>query len=697
MVFSEAFDSRAKIERDWQASENASHGQEYEIVRKNGNSVLSLSGFTYFVRERKGFPAILSTRSYFLHDFLETSFRLKMERGGVDFYFRCNPDYGWYLIHFENTHVTLSRFQMDRQQVMATCELAPLQDRWVTVIVRDDNGRISVDLNKEPIVSVHDDTPLRPGRIQFGTAGKSTRCFIDDISVLNTDPDLKTHYSVEIDVQNGQGNRKKIEECVTLWTLDGGTLPFASDGPMAARLKSLDFKYLRIRAIGDEGWLGGGVTVRKDAHGKLKIDFSHLDETVNRIHDMGMSPFMRLGWEMPRDLVDPGCKALDNYWTCPPADYADWEELVYQIVRHYNVDNDAGIKWWVVWNEPDIEEFGGDEKSGLRNPEDYCKLYQASVNGALRADPSIMIGGPGIAGSCGNGPLFGESCFWRPEGERNTSKEFLDQFLTFCSKNGVRLDFLLFHKYRFFHPKYYVQLVEEMNALAHSHGLAPEMVLDEWTLWEVPQNEKTAAYVAASIQYFQKTDLELACYTSFNGFTSEDAFLDGYPEGIGLAMINGRVVKPPYFAFQMYSMLGDTLLTAAIDHHSDISEDDSIGGVAASDFRAVQVLIWRYDDLYRLSKTLEIRLQHLETKFPGITRYRVKGYLIDRHHTNAYNDYVIKKMDNRGGLFNLETAELEQSISFERDLEDGQLRLSAQLEGYAVLLIVVEPVGPGAS
>jgi hypothetical protein len=691
VFFEERFDSKTKFARDWRPCENASYGKGYSLLQDNGNPILKLSGFTYSDREKNSYPTVLTTKQYFLQNFCEVAFRFKIERGGFDFCFRCNPDYAYYLIHFEDTGITLSRFEKDLERVMETKELFPLINRWHTITLKDENGRISVYMDDTLILFSSDETPLGPGKIQFATSEKSSICFLDDVLVTNTNPHLQTAYDVKIDVQKKRSTRRRIEECVTLWTLDQGTIPFAQDGPMADRLKSLDFRYLRIRAIGDEGWLGGGVKVSKNQDGKLTVDFSHLDETVERINKMGMEPFMRLGWETPRDLVTNECVASENYWTCPPDDYAEWEELIYQIVNHYNIEKNYKIKWWVVWNEPDIEEFGGDENLGLRNVENYLRLYQATVSGALRADPSIKIGGPGIAGSCGAGPVFGESCFWAPVGERNKSKEFLDKFLSFCSENRVRLDFLLFHKYRFYHPKYYVNLIEEMGDLAASYGLSPELVLDEWTLWEIPQNEKTAAYVASSIQYFQKTDLDLACYTSFNGFKDEKEPLKSYPEGLGLAMIDGRVIKPPYFSFLMYSMLGDTVVTTTIGGNSGISSDDSIGVVSTMDERGVQILIWRYDDLSQLRKSIQISIKNLESQFSDAKKFDVKGYLIDKTHSNSYNDYVIKKKDNQGGLFNLESGKLEEVMSLETSLEDNGLFVSTTLDGYSVLLLMVAP------
>ena len=45
----------------------------------------------------------------------------------------------------------------------------------------------------------------------------------------------------------------------------------------------------RIRAIGDEGWLGGGVVVGRGARGELTLDFRNLDEIVASAVTPGMS------------------------------------------------------------------------------------------------------------------------------------------------------------------------------------------------------------------------------------------------------------------------------------------------------------------------------------------------------------------------------------------------------------------------
>ncbi|MCD6469701.1 hypothetical protein J7L29_02755 [Candidatus Bathyarchaeota archaeon] len=96
---------------------------------------------------------------------------------------------------------------------------------------------------------------------------------------------------------------------------------------------------------------------------------------------------------------------------------------MYEAVKHRKERYGAKeIESWYleVWNEPDGSYW-------VSSIEEYCKLYDYSVDGAVAAHPKIKIGGP-----C--------SCPGRPE--------FLDKFLAHCDhdenyvtgEKGTRLD-----------------------------------------------------------------------------------------------------------------------------------------------------------------------------------------------------------------------------------------------------------------
>jgi hypothetical protein len=685
LLFEEDFENLEETEYNWEESSKG-----FDIASEAGNMILKGNGFVYYPQDDAYFPASISTVKYFLTDYSEISFKLKLSAGGTRIEFRRNIDYSTYSLNINSDHLSLSRSAVWGQSAnIGEADVNLELDNWQNVQIKDDDGHIQIFVNAELMIDYLDANPLAPGKISFNTASENSIFFIDDIKVMDTNPNFKKDYSIEINAANEIGDLKRPYRCATLWTQDGGTIAFSADGPTASRLQDVDLELMRIRAIGDAGWLGGGAIVTKNADGSLNIDYSNLDETVSRIKSMGKEVFMRIGWEMPMDLADQECAALGKYWTCPPENYEEWEELVYQIVKHYNVDNNYNIKYWVVWNEPDLDEYGGNENLGLRDLDNYLKLYEASVKGAIKADPTIKIGGPTIAQSCGNGPIFSESCFWTFEGELNKGKEFTEGLLEFASSNNIRLDLLVFHRYGFYHPKFYSQLFEELRSLANSYGLNPELVLDEWTLWERPQNEKTAAYVASSIHYQMQSNLDLSCYTSFSGFGDENQPVQTWPHGFGLAMVDGRVVKPPYFVFKMLTMLGDKKLNTLVDGNVEISSDHSVGLISTKKDNQIVALAWRYDDAISVPKNLDLMIKNINSLFPNSQSLHVNGYLIDKTHTNAYNYYVIEGNDNNGGLYNLEEGNLEQVFSYDKSVLNNQISFSTTLDGYSVLLLEI--------
>lgn len=64
-----------------------------------------------------------------------------------------------------------------------------------------------------------------------------------------------------------------------------------------------------------------------------------------------------------------------------PPDLADWETFVHHVVNHFK----ERIKYWEVWNEPNI--FG----RWHGTVEDYFRLHRAAFAAARRADPSSKV------------------------------------------------------------------------------------------------------------------------------------------------------------------------------------------------------------------------------------------------------------------------------------------------------------------
>jgi len=75
-----------------------------------------------------------------------------------------------------------------------------------------------------------------------------------------------------------------------------------------------------------------------------------------------------------------------------PNRWAEYEQLWAAIVRHFNVDLGIRTMWYQVWDEPDGPCYWTDTQAN------YLELWRHAVAGARSADPSVRIGGPGVAG-----------------------------------------------------------------------------------------------------------------------------------------------------------------------------------------------------------------------------------------------------------------------------------------------------------
>ena len=100
-------------------------------------------------------------------------------------------------------------------------------------------------------------------------------------------------------------------------------------------------------------------------------------------------------WAVAGAPVAPECvnNMRKNY---PPTDLADWEDFVRTIVRRYGPMGKGVVRYWEIWNEPDLPEF----LSIVNDPGDgTVPVYAELLNRAariIRADApgsQILIGG----------------------------------------------------------------------------------------------------------------------------------------------------------------------------------------------------------------------------------------------------------------------------------------------------------------
>jgi xylan 1,4-beta-xylosidase len=248
-----------------------------------------------------------------------------------------------------------------------------------------------------------------------------------------------------------------------------------------------------------------------------------------------------------------------------PNDIAEWQHVIYELVRRYSVDRPF-VTYWEVGNEFDCGEGGGCPYL-ITDPHDYAEYYEMALQPILAAFPQARVGGPA------QGVLH---------------QEPLPGFVKLCARRGTQLDLLTWHLYHS-DPSLHGYQTRIAHLLAQELPKQPELMVTEWSsgfpvasVQDEALETRRAAGVAASILEMRHAGLhgsfyyhlwDQVCYPDdFAPFFSQpgvDAMVhhwNEHPHRFGLFGVNGEV-RPQYFVFQMLSRLGEDQLAASSDDH----------------------------------------------------------------------------------------------------------------------------------
>ena len=310
---------------------------------------------------------------------------------------------------------------------------------------------------------------------------------------------------------------------------------------------------------------------------KGRFQFEKLDRSVDVILATGAKPLMCICFK-PRLLFPK----LDQE-VVEPLDYIAWEDLVFNLVKHYH-QRDAAIRYWEIANEPDIGEDGGCPYRF--KPENYVQYYQHTAAAILRADPSARVGGPALAGS---------------------GSALLPALLSYCETNQVPLHFVSWHVYSS-DPNAVRGTVEHVRWMLSQHpALQPETFLDEWNMDLMNPNREPRfqpCYICETIWQMKEAKLDYSCYyhirdwhvrlQEFQPFMSAQgaAFMTRWwnrmPQFDGLFDYEDQV-RPSYYAFKLLSRLAGNSVRVRSDPsavHAFASRD--------SELRCDNLLIWNF-------------------------------------------------------------------------------------------------------
>ena len=325
--------------------------------------------------------------------------------------------------------------------------------------------------------------------------------------------------------------------------------------------------------------------------------FETLDRSVETIQKAGAEPLMCLCFKPP--LLFPEI----NQDVVEPNDYGAWEQLIFNLVRHYK-DRGAGIHYWEVSNEPDIGEDGGCPYRF--KPESYVRYYQHTASAILRADSEARVGGPAVA---------------------DVHSPILPALLSFCDTNSIPLHFIAWHSYQS-DPKAIRGTIDFAKGLLTKHPrLKLETFLDEWNmdLTNPPKDVRfQPCFIAETIWQMKDAGLDYSCYyhirdwnvslTQFAPFMSPNGnrFMTRWwtrmPQFDGLFDYQ-NTIRPSYFVFKLLSRLAGEQLRVT-------SPNPAVHGFAAYDNRLqlYNILIWNFSTN---SVPMELLLEDLPKDFRG--------------------------------------------------------------------------------
>jgi len=164
-----------------------------------------------------------------------------------------------------------------------------------------------------------------------------------------------------------------------------------------------------------------------------------------------------------------------------------------------------------------------------------------------------------------------------------------------------------------------------------------------------------------------------------------------------LPLIKGNVVTPAYFTWHLLNKLDGERLPVRLDGRDGIHTNDAVGAMACRTDGTVRVFLWHFDATHAaISDNLGLPLPSSErtvvVRVPGLAgAQRLRRYLIDHDHSNAYTDYVLKGIDTDNGNFNIETGEpaLVEDMTVHPAAEG--LVITVSLRNPAVTLVELTP------
>lgn len=522
-----------------------------------------------------------------------------------------------------------------------------------------------------------------------------------------------------IDARNPQGELFRH-----LWSVGVGA-GRANEGLRAGWLEQLQmvhdncgFRYVRMHGLFDDDMF----VYFEDEKGGPIYNWQYVDEVYDRMLAIGVRPFVELAFFPEKIAADNSRTQMwyRNRITYDPSRLEKWEGLVREFTQHvvdrYGID-EVSTWYFEVWNEPNLNRL---ERPGFWDgtKEDYFELYRASARAVKSVDLKLRVGGPAtsnfIADARQDGPYLDDSkSTFFPQDVINKQQwkgVWIEEFLDFCQKNSLPVDFVSTHAYPTdfaLDPVFgagrnavrYVHSVHDdlswlKSVISRSGYPQAEAHITEWNvtakIWDQTHDILPAAV------YVIKVNLDnIGMADSIMHWTFTDIFEErggGQTPFCGLfGMINFQgIVKPVFHAYRMLNRLGDEKL-----YYKDplfVSRDSRTGKVKALAFNYPDEHI----DAVPSAAIVDNYMENASSKTVNLTLTGLKPgsrfifETLDKEHGNVLDEY--KSIGAPSQLSREQTSWLKerawQTDSKELKADNnGELNVALELKPWSCVLI----------
>ena len=447
----------------------------------------------------------------------------------------------------------------------------------------------------------------------------------------------------------------------------------------------------------------GGYILTKNTDGEFTYNWFYVDAVLDKYVELGLKPILSLTF-MPEVLATNPDRR--NPWhrgiITPPKDYEKWQDLIYRTILHLKErygKKEISSWYFEVWNEPDLYKwFWIAHPDKKRYPhkgdnEEYYKLYDYAVQGAIEAEPEIRIGGPAIAGEL---------------------KLFFRDFLKHCysgenyatGETGTRLDFISRHHYGSIEEEIlpnYKHFIDIAREEAGDKFDDLDILITETGPSAFPKPWMNNHYVAAWIvkefdaMFYLQDNFGPDFLPDIMCFWTKPVPLH-FGNHFGIATVLGNkwrpnpetIVKRPSFnGYYALSLLGKTRLK--ID---GAQFGDFIHGLATKDGdQKLATIIYHFNQWDETSADTTVFDVDLSFRNISFADFKMDHYRIDKTHSNGYT--VWKSLRSPEEPTNEQISQLQKRDDLEiiesginKTAPDGSFNMSVKLPANGVSLIV---------